>query len=117
MVELTENEVIDYLSYWLEEKEWIILEKSKGHSHGIDIKASKNEQILIIEAKGSKGNPRSPVTTRSRFDSGQIKDHFGKAIVKLLEQKHSNPKAIIGIAQPNDEYLKKTHIRCSCRTS
>jgi len=107
MVELTENEVIDNLCYWLDKNGWEILEKSKGHSRGIDIKASRNEQILIIEAKGSKGNPKSPVTTRPRFDSGQIKDHFGKAIVKVLEQKHSNPKAIIGIAQPNDEYLIK----------
>jgi len=107
MVELTENEVIDNLCYWLGKNGWVILEKSKGHSRGIDIKASRNGQVLIIEAKGSKGNPRSHVTTRPRFDSGQIKDHFGKAIVKVLEQKHSNPKAIIGIAQPNDDYLIK----------
>ena len=106
MVKLTENEVIDYLSIWLEKKGWIILEKSKGHSRGIDIKASRNNQILFIEAKGSKGNTKSPVTTRPYFDSGQIKDHFGKALIKILELKHNNPDAIFGIAQPNDDYLR-----------
>jgi len=106
MVKLTENEVIDFLCAWLENKDWIILEKSKGHTQGIDIKAMKNDQTLIIEAKGGKGDPKSPVTTRPYFDSGQIKDHFGKAIVKVLEQKHANPSAIIGIAHPNDDYLR-----------
>ena len=114
MPKLYENEVIDYLSVWLTKRGWNILERSKGHSRGIDIKAEKNLKILIIEAKGSKGNPRSPVTTRSSFDSGQIKDHFGKAIVKILEQKHLNPNAIVGIAQPNDEYLR-SHIDAAAK--
>jgi len=106
MVKLTENEVIDFLCVWLKNKDWKILEKSKGHSRGVDIKAMKNKKTLIIEAKGSKGSPSSPVTTRPYFDSGQIKDHFGKAIVKVLEEKHTNPSAIIGIAHPNDGYLR-----------
>ena len=106
MVKLTENEVIDFLCIWLKKDDWTILEISKGHSRGIDIKATKDNEVMIIEAKGSKGNPRSPVTTRPYFDSGQIKDHFGKAIVKVLEQKHANPSAIVGIAQPNDDYLR-----------
>ena len=102
MEKLTEDQVIEHLSEWLEKDNWKIIERHLGHTHGIDIKAEKNNKLLIVEAKGSRGNPNSHVTTRSKFDCGQIKDHFGKALVKVLEQRHLNPSAIVAIAQPDD---------------
>jgi len=88
---------------------WKVLEKSLGRSRGLDIKAQnlKNSRILIVEAKGSKANPRARNRKRPKFDSGQIKDHFGKALVKVLEQRHMNPKATVAIAQPDDPYIRQ----------
>ena len=106
MEKLTENQVIDYLCEWLQKNGWSILDKNKGHSRGIDVKAQKDDDTLIVEAKGARGNPKSPVTTRAQFDSGQVKFHLGEAIVKVLEQKHQNPNAIVAIAQPDDPYIK-----------
>ena len=106
MKKLTENEVIDYLCTWLEYKGWENIEANRDHSRGIDVRANKNGKTLIVEAKGAKGNPRSHVTTRKKFGCGQIKTHFGKAIVKLLEQKHENPEAITAIAQPDDPDIR-----------
>jgi len=107
MVVLLEDEVIENLSSWLEGNGWNIIDKNLRHSHGVDLKATKSGQMLVVEAKGSKGNPRSHVTTRPRFNSGQIKDHFGKAIVKVLEEKNKDSESIVAIAHPNDDYLKK----------
>ena len=44
---------------------------------------------------------------REHFDSGQIKTHFGKALVKMLHEKSLNPKAKLAIAHPDDDDIKK----------
>jgi len=107
LVILLEDEVVQNLSKWLEERGWAIVEINLGHKHGPDLVAAKERYRLFVEAKGSKGNPKSHVTTRPRFDSGQIKDHFGKAIVKVLEEKHKDSESIIAIAHPDDEYIRQ----------
>ena len=107
MKKLTENQVVDYLSDWLVAHGWTIEEKSKDHNRGLDLKASKGPHTIIVEAKGARGNPRSHVTTRSKFTCGQIKDHFGKAIVKILEERHQHPDLTFGIAQPDDEDMRR----------
>ena len=47
------------------------------------------------------------IKKRPYFDSGQIKDHFGKAIVKVLELKSDNENCDVAIAHPDDESIKK----------
>ena len=107
MTKLTEDEVVVYLSNWLQSKGWTITEKCTGHTHGIDILAEKDGKKLFVEAKGARGNPKSHVTTREYFDSGQLKTHLGKAIIKLLELKSKYPGNLYAIAQPDDEYLRE----------
>jgi Holliday junction resolvase-like predicted endonuclease len=107
MSKLTENEVIEYLCGWLDNDGWKNIKANKDHSRGIDVSANKDGKTLIVEAKGARGNPRSHVTTRKKFDCGQIKTHFGKAIVKILEQRSLNPDAIIAIAQPDDIDIRR----------
>jgi len=105
---LTEDEVIKLLMAHLENDGWYIDSFCLGHKRGIDIKASKGKEILIIEAKGAKANDKSPIKKRKHFDSGQIKTHFGKAIVKVLEEKSKNEKIKVAIAQPDDIDIKKS---------
>lgn len=107
MVIAFEDDVTKCVGDWLSNRGWKILEMNLGHKHGPDILARKGGNRIIVESKGSKGNPKSPVTTRKRFDSGQIKDHFGKAIVKVLEERYKDPNAIVAIAHPDDEYIRK----------
>ena len=57
--------------------------------------------------KGARANDNSPIKKKI-FDSGQIKDHLGKAIVKALETQKKFKDADIGIAHPDDEYIRKT---------
>ena len=105
---LTEDDTIDKLMNYLESKGWIILDHCKGQKRGNDIVALKKTITLVIEAKGAKASETAPTKKRSYFDSGQIKTHFGKAIVKTLDEKHKNPKFKYAIAHPYDDLMNKS---------
>lgn len=104
---LTENEVVTILSEYLEKYGWSISKKSLGFERGYDILAKKGGRILAIEAKGACANKDAHNKKRPHFDAGQIKTHFGKALLKLLEVKTENPEWIVAIAQPDDELVRK----------
>ena len=107
-MKLTEDEVVLSLKQYLESKGWFIGTNFRlGHKHGYDIKATKDEATLIVEAKGAKANDNDYNKTRDQFDSGQIKTHFGKALVKVLEEKCKNPSFQFAIAHPDDEYIRR----------
>ncbi len=101
-MKLTEDEVIEHLEQWLRKMKWQDIKTTKGHARGLDLIAQKNKESLIVEAKGARANPKSHVKKREKFDCGQIKTHFGKAIVKVLEERNKNPNATIAIAHPED---------------
>ena len=106
-MKLTEDETINFLMNYLEQNGWTITSFCLGQKKGNDIVASKSNKTLIIEAKGAKAGENSPTKRREHFDSGQIKTHFGKAIVKILEEKSLYPEAEFGIAHPDDISIKK----------
>ncbi|EAR16640.1 hypothetical protein [Robiginitalea biformata] len=104
---LTEDRVIELLMPYLKSRDWKIESYCLGQKRGIDIVALKNGKKLVVETKGAKANDNSPTKKRKYFDSGQIKDHFGKAIVKSLETKNNFPESVVAIAQPLDEDIKR----------
>ncbi len=104
----TEDEIVKILIEHLIQNGWKIESFCLGQTHGNDIVASKAQTKLIIEAKGAKASNSSPTKKREYFDSGQIKTHFGKAIVKMLEVKLSNQEAEFAIAHPDDIDIRKT---------
>lgn len=107
MGKLTENQVIELLMKWLENNNWKIKNYCLDNKRGNDIEAIRDGKKLIIEAKGAKANDNSKIKKRDFFSSGQIKTHFGKAIVKLLEEKVKYPDSLIAIASPYDQSLIK----------
>jgi hypothetical protein len=109
---LTEDETVELLMVFLKSDGYKILDYCKGHKRGIDITAERNNRKLLIEVKGARANHNSKIKKRPYFDSGQIKDHFGKAIVKSLEVKSDFPDCDIAIAHPEDDLIKK-HINKS----
>tara|TARA_B110000240_G_scaffold106263_1_gene119757 strand:- start:1153 stop:1572 length:420 start_codon:yes stop_codon:yes gene_type:complete len=111
---LTEDETVELLMDFLKSDGYNILDYCKGHTRGIDITAEKNNRKLLIEVKGARANHNSKIKKRLYFDSGQIKDHFGKAIVKSLEMKTDNPDCDVAIAHPDDTSIKK-HLDKSIR--
>ncbi len=107
MEKLTENQVIEILAKYLEGQGWKLKEPYKlNRSQGIDIYLEKDGVEQLIEAKGARGNPMDKNVTRKKFSAGQIKTHFGVALVKSLKEKTKNPDAIIAIAQPDDPDIR-----------
>ena len=102
---LTEDETIELLIEHMKNVGWEITDFCLGHQRGYDIVAVKDGTKLFVEAKGAKANDKSPIRKRDKFDSGQLKTHLGKAIVKCFDTKIENPDAFIAIAHPNSQYL------------
>lgn len=106
-MKMTEDETIELLMKHLVEKGWQIDSHCLGQTKGCDIVASKDGNQMYIEAKGAKASDNAPTKKRQYFDSGQIKTHFGKAIVKTLELKSLYPNARFAIAHPDDISIRK----------
>jgi len=105
--QLTEDETIEILMEHLKSENWTIESYCLGQKRGYDIVANKGSEKLIIEVKGARANDKSPTKKREYFDSGQLKTHLGKAIIKSFETKNTFPNAQVAIAHPENEYLKK----------
>jgi hypothetical protein len=105
--QLTEDDTIKILMKYLVSENWKIESHCLGQQRGYDIVANKGIEKLIIEVKGAKANDKSPTKRRHHFDSGQIKSHFGKAIIKSFETQNVFPNAQVAIAHPDNEYLRK----------
>lgn len=106
-LKLTEDETIEILMHHLKENGWHIESHCLGQTRGCDIVAVKDNSKLFVEAKGARAGDKSPTKKRDYFDSGQIKTHFGKAIVKVLDDKFLNPKSKFAIAHPNDSDIRR----------
>lgn len=103
---LTENEVVLYLKTYLEKNGWVVGDNfCLGQKHGRDIEAQRDGEILVVEVKGARSGAETPV--RKHFDSGQIKTHFGKAIVTIMQEIHSNPNYSFAIAHPDDKEIRR----------
>jgi hypothetical protein len=108
MEKLTEDQTILLLINHLKNSGWQILSYCLGQQRGYDIVAINSAgRKLFVEAKGAKASDDSPTKKRKYFNSGQIKDHFGKAIVKSLETQLDHPNDIVAIAHPHDPDIIK----------
>lgn len=115
MEKLTEDQTILLLIDHLKNSGWQILSFCLGQQRGYDIVAINSAgRKLFVEAKGAKASDDSPTKKRQYFNSGQIKDHFGKAIVKSLETQLDHPNDIAAIAHPHDPDIIK-HIGRTAR--
>ncbi len=106
-MKLTEDETIIFLIKHLEKNGWEIISHCLRQTRGCDIIAAKDDEKLCVEVKGARAGDRSPTKRREFFDSGQIKTHFGKAIVKILDDKFKDPEAKFAIAHPDDPGIRK----------
>lgn len=106
-IKLTEDEIVEILMQHLVSQSWSIESFCLGRQRGYDIVATRSGQRLYVEAKGAKASDNSPTKKRKFFDSGQIKDHYGKALVKALETKVKYPNALVAIAHPEDKDIRR----------
>ena len=105
-MKLTEDETIELLMKYLSKEGWTIDSHCLGQTRGCDIVVLKSNVKLLIEVKSARAGDQSPTKKREYFNSGQIKTHFGKAIVKILDDKYKNPSAEFAIAHPDDPAIR-----------
>jgi len=105
---MTEDETVERLMTHLKTQGWDIESYCLGQTRGYDIVATKKKQRMYVEVKGARASDKSPTKKRAYFDSGQLRSHMGRAIIKTLETKHANPNAKIAIAHPEHPYLRTT---------
>lgn len=104
---LNENQIIEILIKYLENKGFKIAQKRNTSENGIDIIAtnlSKNE-VIYIEAKGETSSKNNSSRFGLPFDEKQIRNHVSVAIycaLKVLSSKPSGKKTRVGIALPSN---------------
>lgn len=99
---LTENHIVDMVSLKLDELNFEILSRSYTNVRGMDIIARKDNQRILIEAKGGTTSKQSKNKGKP-FDRSQAKTHISAAIFNVLQLKENNEDAILGLALPYEK--------------
>jgi hypothetical protein len=104
---LTENQVIKYVSQYLINNGYKILDTKNTSEKGIDIKAIHPEDgSCFVEAKGETSSKKETNRYGKPFTVSQIKTHIGVAILKSFQIKQYNVNSNVFIALPHE----KNHI-------
>lgn len=104
---LLENEVIKLFCDWLRTNNWHVSSVATNREHGFDIRATKDDEVMLVEAKGARGNPKLTGVARKKFSVGQIKCHLGVGIVKILEIRQREPHATLVIVHPQTDEISR----------
>lgn len=107
-MKLDEDEVVLKVKDWLERDGWFVGDNyCIGGSRGLDIKATKGDRILIVEAKGARARDNAPTKRRQQFDSSQLVNHLGEAVMKVFREMNFHPHAEFAIAHPDDPQVRR----------
>lgn len=106
-MKLTEDQTVELMMKHLQKDGWQITNFCLGQKRGYDIVAEKGGETMRVEVKGAMANLYSPTKRRKHFDSGQIKSHFGRALVKTMETIELFPDDIAAIAHPDDVDIRR----------
>lgn len=98
---VTEDDVVEATAHALREAGWTITQQLTTKAIGVDLIAERDEQRLLIEAKGY--TFASPTSARygKPFTPNQLWDHTAKAIYKALAVVSAGDD-LAGIALPDD---------------
>ena len=100
---LTENDIIEKTSEYLQKQNYTIIQSLNTEEKGIDIIAEKNDKKLYIEAKGETSSKRTSVRFGKAFSKNQVKTHVAVAILAAMKQKELDKSCDVAIALPNNE--------------
>lgn len=100
---LTENDVVDMVSSKLEELNFEIISRCYTDVKGVDIVGRKDNQRILIEAKGGTTSIES-INYGKSFTRSQARTHISVAIFKILQLKEDNKNVLLGIALPYESH-------------
>ncbi|MGQ0744858.1 MAG: hypothetical protein ACT4OS_11085 [Acidimicrobiales bacterium] len=99
---LTEDEVIDAVQDFLVSKSWRIVRRATVVQRGDDLVAERYGERLVIAAKGAGSSKNDTARYGMTFDTAQVFDHVGKAVLKAMRVVSSGEDRA-GIALPGDK--------------
>jgi Holliday junction resolvase-like predicted endonuclease len=101
---LTENDVIKFVSLYLKNNGYNILETKNTTEKGIDIVADHPKKgKCFVEAKGETSSQKGSSKYGEPFDKSQIKTHIGAALLMSFQIKQKNENSNIFIALPYEK--------------
>ncbi len=112
---LSENDVIEAVCSYLENRDFTILKKSTTNQKGDDIIARPQSATykLHIEAKGETSSKEKTNNYGESFNSNQVLDHVAKAfyraakMLQLQDKEDKNLPRKVGIALPDNKCHKE----------
>jgi Holliday junction resolvase-like predicted endonuclease len=102
-----EGNVVNALAHHLAAKGWKIESQANTHSRerGVDLQASKQGIILLVEAKGypskSYRDPRRANEQKSTNPINQAEKWYSHAVLKALRLQTSHPETKVALAFPD----------------
>ena len=104
---LNENDVVNFVSIYLEKKGYKIEQKLTTTQRGIDIVAHHPEKgCCCVEAKGATSSKKDSNRYNKEFNSSQVKTHIGVAILRSFQTKQQHTTSLVVIALPNNQKHK-----------
>lgn len=103
---LTENEVLEKLSTYLQDSGHEILRQASTAQRGIDLVARKDDRTWYIEAKGATSSKEDSSRYGQPFNASQVGSHVSRAILqcmKTLNGEAAAPGGQVAIALPDNE--------------
>jgi hypothetical protein len=108
-----EGNVVESLSQFLERKGWTIVSKpnTRTKERGVDIHATKDKKVLLIEAKGfpstSYRDPKRSAETKRTNPSLQAQHWYSHALLKAMRLQSEYPNALVAIGLPDCARYRK----------
>lgn len=81
---LYEDDVVHAVVRHLKSDGWTIESFALSHQHGDDIVASRDEQRLVVEAKGDGSSKSTTARFGKPFTRNQVKTHVAVAVVRAM---------------------------------
>ena len=105
---ITEDEITDIFSRYLEGKGWEIVSRAMGHSRGADIVAKRNGKIFCVEAKGGGSQTKGTNRFGKPFTRLQCQIHTDAAFASLPRMMSRYSPDFVGLILPDDPHHKES---------
>ena len=100
---LTENDVVRFVSAYLQKNGYVINHALTTKQRGIDIEATHQERgRCFVEAKGATSSIKGSRRYGLEFNKSQIKTHIGVALLQSFQTLQQNESPEVIIALPNN---------------
>ena len=117
---LNENDVVRFVSIFLQDHGYVINQSCSTSQRGIDIEAKHPDKgQCFVEAKGATSSKEGTKRYGKEFNKSQIKTHIGVSLIKSFQtlQQYSSAEVIIALPDNLDHRevidLMKTPIQRS----